>query len=1756
MMALLFSRVLVILGVCGVSLIPMAFANPVLAAPMEDTSVQASITIGDVSGYPGGIVTVPIRFAFEPDRSVRVMVIHLVYDPSKLTVQIEDRNGDGKADLGANIGADLEASEIASIDLKTSEGKFSVSVVVADVAEPGTDFYGLRDGELIRVKFRINDNTPRGGIPLMVDQDPKELVLTTREVGEDIFAVALSNITVTPGTVTVNLPPLVTPPPPVITTPPLSQTVPLGRPVSFTVVATGTAPLNYEWQKDGQKIAGAPNNATLTIPSVSQADEGSYRCVVSNAGGPSTSGAATLTVSMPPVIDTQPDSKTVVVGSSVSFTVGTRLGANGVGPLRYQWQKNQQSLAGQTNGTYTISSVAASDAGAYRCVVADGNNLTTRSAEAALTVNPLPKVATPRFDPNGGKFDERVAVTLSTTTAGAMIHYTLNGTDPASTNGTRYTVPFTLTADATVKARAFLTGMADSDMAQAIFDINHPPVVGEITHHAVDADPLRAGLQVVEGTTVRYSGVVSDPDSDAVSWEWFYSVDGGAEVPRGIKGVNPPTPVQDSVFPYPSGAPKSYVWILRGSDGRLARESRLTVEVLPAPLGPDRTRPTVPQGLAVAGVSTSRIDLRWDASTDPEVPGEESTGVIGYVVFRNDARIADVTAPLFSDTDLQPDATYTYTVAAVDKAGNRSDPSQPVQATTPPQVVKEPPSITGEPADQEVGERDRATFRVEALGTEPLRYQWQKNGKPIPGATASSHTTPPTTPADDGAEFQCVVANDAGTAHSRLARLTVHSRPVPPENQPPVVAVEEGSLEIRLDEEASLRGSVSDDGLPDPPHQVATTWSEVTGPGEVAFASPFALQTTARFSQVGGYLLRLTANDGELEGHADLRVTVHPEPVRPVAPEITRHPQDEEVREGQTATFRMEARGTPPLIFQWQKNGDPILAANDSSYTTPPVTLADDGAEFRCVVTNEAGTVTSDPAKLTVREETGIQLNVTATPSNGSWIQPEDPQKDPYLQGTVPLTVAFDVTASMRRGRILRYEWDFIGLEHYDYLSSETGDVEYTYAAPGEYLAAVRVIGTRGAYETFQVKIVATPHSQTPELNLSADPLTGQAPLPVTLRAAASSPNGIAGFAWDFNGDGQADYEVDGSGEASEVSKVIWEYTEGGLYKPMVTATDLAGLGASRGLLVDVRPHPESPQAVLNVEPLIGTAPLAVKMTLTSSDEDLEEELERVAWDFDGDDVIDRITHDLKAVEHTYGLVGRYRPIVWVRDGDHRGSKIEGPEVTVEEPQGALTPTASFTAAPDEGPAPLEVLLTNTSTSPVPIVESIWFGDEGRLYRRTERPEESISHTFHHVGPTWVYLLVRNDAGLVGVASHLVTVTEKDRPRIRLLEPELSAVVSGTVPVVVDLGPRLHPTRVALEGASVGGEPVWVTLGTLSAPLGEPPYLFEWDTTASLTSHPNGAFHLRVRVEDPFYGTVVGPVSPVRIDQEGSGVGGGGVGADLVRVPAQSGEERRWLVRIYVHRARELEVEDELVLGIPAGTTIDDETLTVAVLDPSQVTTPLGGEGSSVVGVGIYHRIELADDETGQLIHHLQQPIRLEIRYPDGDQNGFVDGTDIPETSLRIYTRNTDVSGAPWEPLADLRLDPVANQISGTTPHLSLFGLGGILGGIIGGGSSAVGGGDGGGGGILGALGGGSGGGGGGCFIATAAFGTPMAPELDLLRKFRDEQLLTNPSGRALIQAYYRTAPPVARFIEDKPALRWAVRQALKPILWYLETEG
>ena len=143
------------------------------------------------------------------------------------------------------------------------------------------------------------------------------------------------------------------------------------------MTATGTAPLSYQWRKDGVTIAGATATSYVT------GTAGSYDVVASNLAGSVTSSMATLTVNVPPTILASPASVIIPAGSTTTFSVS----ATGTAPLSYQWRRNGANIAAATAASYSTGV-----AGSYDVVVSNVAGSVT-SSPATLTVNQAPTVS-------------------------------------------------------------------------------------------------------------------------------------------------------------------------------------------------------------------------------------------------------------------------------------------------------------------------------------------------------------------------------------------------------------------------------------------------------------------------------------------------------------------------------------------------------------------------------------------------------------------------------------------------------------------------------------------------------------------------------------------------------------------------------------------------------------------------------------------------------------------------------------------------------------------------------------------------------------------------------------------------------------------------------------------------------------------------------------------------------------------------------------------------------------------------------------------------------------------------------------------------------------------------------------------------------------------------------------------------------------------------------------------------------------------
>ena len=165
-------------------------------------------------------------------------------------------------------------------------------------------------------------------------------------------------------------------------------------PASFTVSASGSAPLSYQWRKGGQDITGA-TGSTFSIASALAGDAAAYSVRVTNACGSDTSAEALLTINRPAAVATDPVAIDVCSGQPAAFTVT----AGGSAPISYQWRKDGQDISDATGSTFSIASALAGDAAAYSVRVTNACGSNT-SADALLTIKNCDQGFQIAFDAN------------------------------------------------------------------------------------------------------------------------------------------------------------------------------------------------------------------------------------------------------------------------------------------------------------------------------------------------------------------------------------------------------------------------------------------------------------------------------------------------------------------------------------------------------------------------------------------------------------------------------------------------------------------------------------------------------------------------------------------------------------------------------------------------------------------------------------------------------------------------------------------------------------------------------------------------------------------------------------------------------------------------------------------------------------------------------------------------------------------------------------------------------------------------------------------------------------------------------------------------------------------------------------------------------------------------------------------------------------------------------------------------------------
>jgi hypothetical protein len=408
---------------------------------------------------------------------------------------------------------------------------------------------------------------------------------------------------------------------------------------------------------------------------------------------------------------------------------------------------------------------------------------------------------------------------------------------------------------------------------------------------------------------------------------------------------------------------KFRVVVTNGFGSITSNEATLTVNAPPS-ITTQPSNQTVPQGqpatFSVVASGSATLTYQWQRN-QVNIPGATSSSyTLPAAVFADDGAKFRVVVTNGFGSITSNEATLT---------------------------VNAPPSITTQPSNQTVPQGQPATFSVVASGSATLTYQWQRNQVNIPGATSSSYTLPAAVFADDGAKFRVVVTNGFGSITSNEATLTV--------NAPPSITTQPSNQTVPQGQPATF--SVVASGSATLTYQWQRNQVNIPGATSSSYTLPAAV-----FADDGAKFRVVVTNAFGSIPSNEATLTVN------APPSITGHPPNQTVTQGQPATFVVTADGSPTLTYQWQRNQVNISGATSATYMIASTAASDDGAKFRCVVTNSFGTATSNEATLTVQPPPPVLLT-EANSNLAIAIDSVTMFRDPF-----PLTNPFNFSADGR----------------------------------------------------------------------------------------------------------------------------------------------------------------------------------------------------------------------------------------------------------------------------------------------------------------------------------------------------------------------------------------------------------------------------------------------------------------------------------------------------------------------------------------------------------------------------------------------------------------------------------------------------------------------------------------------------------------------------------------------------------------------
>jgi len=757
-----------------------------------------------------------------------------------------------------------------------------------------------------------------------------------------------------------------TPTPPAITAQPTNETVVVGAVAAFSVAASGTPPLNYQWSFNGTNLVGA-TNATLTLTDVQSDQSGDYSVLVSNLYGATNSAAAVLTVYwLPPAIITQPSNQTVAVDGTATFSVV----AVGTPPLSYQWSFNGTNLAGATNATLALTDVQLDQSGDYSVLV---SNLygATNSAEAVLTVYGIPP--TIMTQPSSETVVVGGAASFSVAAVGTPplgYQWNFNGTNLIGATNAMLTLSDVQLGQSGDYSVLVTNTFGSIKSAIAILTVNLPPScdpapAGLVAWWAAESNALDSVLgnngTLKNGTTFTNGEVGMAFNLNGVNNYVLANPSSPSNLNVGLgtgltfEGwINPNTTgVQMPIFEYErvlgsgNGADVGILFYINlppsGGNGPGSIMANL-VDVNQMP------HSVVSEGNLVASGIWQHIALTYDKASGLAVlyldgvnvfnatigsftPQTSFTNLlIGGRTFGGSAAApSDKFSGLIDEISLYNRALSSNEIAAIYQAG--SGGKCPL-----------PPTIYSQPTNQTVNAKGTAKFTVGVVGTPMLKYQWSFNGTNLVTGTNATLTVTNVQLSNAGS-YSVLVVNNYGFTNSAGAVLVVQAAPTIT-SQPTNQTVAAGG---------SATFCVTASGTSPLSYQWQFNGSNIGG----ATNSLLVLENV-QFADGGYYSVQVTNRFGSvLSTYAGL--TVQAPPV------ITTQPADQTIPVGGTAIFSSVATGSLPMSYQWVFDGPTNLTSgdNDTTLIIFAVQPANAGA-CALIVSNAFGVTISSNAILTV----------------------------------------------------------------------------------------------------------------------------------------------------------------------------------------------------------------------------------------------------------------------------------------------------------------------------------------------------------------------------------------------------------------------------------------------------------------------------------------------------------------------------------------------------------------------------------------------------------------------------------------------------------------------------------------------------------------------------------------------------------------------------------------------------------------------